>query len=370
VNEVRRLICLILAAALWFPSLHACFEEDPALVREGLARARLCRWRYGADSSALRRANPEWDLMERLFTVLAFANLSLREEPTEYLPVIDSIIDDTLARERAYGPRHFLLGYANRAPFLDPTGRSMFVEGEIAMMLAARATVRRDLAHEAELRVRMERIAGQIERGPALLAESYPDEVWLFCNTVALAALRLGDRVLGTNHDDLIARWLESAKAHLVHPTTGLLISETTYDGRVQDGPEGSTIWLVADMLLVIDPDFADDQYTRAKRELAGGALGFAWAREWPASWEGPEDVDSGPTIPLLEANAGASGLAIVGASAFHDDEFRDGLITSLGIGAFPVSNWDGELRFAAGNDLADAVILYALSHGPLWGTP
>lgn len=307
--------------------------------------------------------------MARTFSVLAFANLALRGDADEYLEVIDTIIDDTLRLEREHGPRYFLLGYADRAPFRDPGGRSMFVDGEVAMMLAARATVKADPAREALLRERLELIAAQIERSPALLAESYPDEVWLFCNTVALAALRLGDHALGTDHSDLIARWLASAKANLIDQKTGLLVSETTYDGTVQDGPEGSTIWLVADMLRVIDPAFAADQYARAKRELAGGALGFAWASEWPASWQGPEDVDSGPTIPLLNANAGASGLAIVGASAFDDTEFQAGLIASLGIGAFPVSNWDGELRFAAGNDLADAVILYALSHGPLWET-
>jgi hypothetical protein len=366
---VRRIICLVLAAAIWFPSLHACFEEDPVAVRDGLAKAQLAKWQVGRDSEALRRANPEWDLMARTFTVLAFANLALAGDADEYLPVIDTIIDDTLHLEQEHGPRHFLLGDVNRAPFRDPEGRSLFVDGEVAMMLAARATVKRDPAREAMLRERMDLVAAQIERGPALLGESYPDEVWVFCNTVALAALRLGDRVLGTDHDDLIARWLISAKSRLVDGTTGLLVSETTYDGLVQDGPEGSTIWLVADMLQVIDPAFAAEQYARAKRELAGGALGFAWASEWPASWHGPEDVDSGPTIPLLNANAGASGLAIVGAASFHDEEYQAGLIASLGIGAFPISNWDGELRFAAGNDLADAVILYALSHGPLWGT-
>jgi len=366
---VRRIICLILAAAIWFPSLHACFDEDPDALREGLTRAQLCRWRGPLDSEALRRANPEWDLMARTFSVLAFANLALRDDADEYLAVIDTIIDDTLRLERAHGQRYFLLGYVDRAPFRDRAGRSLFVDGELALMVAARMAVKPDPARAAWLRERLDLIAAQIERGPALLAESYPDEVWLFCNTVALAALRLGDRALGTDHSDLIARWLISAKSRLVDRRTGLLVSETTYDGTVQDGPEGSTIWLVADMLQVIDPAFAADQYARAKHELAGGALGFAWASEWPASWQGPEDVDSGPTIPLLNANAGASGLAIVGAAAFDDAEFQAGLIASLGIGAFPVSNGDGELHFAAGNDLADAVILYALSHGPLWET-
>ena len=78
------------------------------------------------------------------------------------------------------------------------------------------------------------------------------------------------------------------------------------------------------------------------------------------------DDVDSGPTIPLVDANAGSSGLALLGAAAFDDDVFLDGLITSLGFAAFPARDGSG-LRYAAGNHLADAVLLYSLAEGPLW---
>ena len=53
-----------------------------------------------------------------------------------------------------------------------------------------------------------------------------------------------------------------------------------------------------AHMLRAVDPVFAEDQYRRAKKELARTILGFGYAREWPASHRGPEDVDSGPVIP------------------------------------------------------------------------
>ena len=124
--------------------------------------------------------------------------------------------------------------------------------------------------------------------------------------------------------------------------------------------PHAATIYNVAQCFR------ATGQYARARAHLGGGALGFAWAREWPASWPGPDDVDSGPTIPLLGANAGASGLALVGAAAFGDRAYLDDLLASLMIGGFPIES-DGALRFAAGNQLADAVIAYALSTGPLW---
>lgn len=366
----RTLLLLAVAAAAWLPALHLFFRPDDPRALAPLLAARqrhLALQGGGAERALLRRVNPEWDLMGRTFTALSFANLALREpgRRAEHLEVVDAVVDGLL-RDEQRASDEFLLPYVHRAPFRDARGRSLFVDGEIALVLAARQLVepRADLA--PHLRWRVDTIAGQLERAPILAAESYPDEGWTFCNTIALAALRLSDRVDGRDHSRLIDGWLASARAHLVEPRTGLLASSFSFDGQVQQGPEGSTLWLAAHMLELVDRDFARDQYQRARRELVGEALGFAWAAEWPASAVREDDIDSGPTIPLVNANAGSSGLALVGAGAFGDDALLTGLVTSLGFAAFPVRDATG-LRFAAGNQLADAVLLYALVEGPLW---
>ncbi|MDZ4198401.1 MAG: hypothetical protein U1E27_03855, partial [Kiritimatiellia bacterium] len=92
----------------------------------------------------------------------------------------------------------------------------------------------------------------------------------------------------------------------------------------------------------------------------------FGYAREWPDSWIGPADVDSGPIVPLLEISAGSSGLAILGAAAFEDTRYLRKLLTSLRYGGFPERK-AGRLRFHASNPVGDAVLLYALVQGPLW---
>jgi len=139
-----------------------------------------------------------------------------------------------------------------------------------------------------------------------------------------------------------------------------------TSDGRHLDGPEGSSIWFAAHNLLLVDEVFAEDQYWRAREALGRGVLGFGYAREWPASWGGPADVDSGPIVPVLGASAGSSGLALVGAGAFSDRRFQDALLSSLNLAAFPTRSGDA-LAYQAGNQVADAVFLYALVQGPLW---
>jgi hypothetical protein len=99
---------------------------------------------------------------------------------------------------------------------------------------------------------------------------------------------------------------------------------------------------------------------------LGGNVLGFGYAREWPGSWVGPMDVDSGPIVPVLEISAGSSGMALVGASAFGDRAYLAALLTSLNFGGFPIEE-DGQLRYAASNQVGDAVMLYAMVLGPVW---
>lgn len=367
---VTKVVVFCLATAVWVPAVHLLFRPPPrAELVDGLARRQrtLALADETPERALLRRMNPEWDLMSRTFGVLAFTNLALSQPARRaaHLEAADALITQTL-RDEQHGHLWFLLPYGRREPFGDPAQRSLFVDGEVALMLAARQLVEPRADFAGPLRERVDEVTRQLEQAPLHFAESYPDEGWTFCNTIGLAALRLSDRVDGRSHDDLIDRWLASAKAHLVEPKTGLLRSSFRHGGAPLDGPEGSTLWLAAHMLQVVDAPFAAEQYRRARKELGHLAFGFGWAAEWPKALQNVDDVDSGPTIPLVEANAGSSGLALLGAAAFDDDAFLDGLVTSLGFAAFPVRDASG-LRYAAGNHLADAVLLYSLVEGPLW---
>jgi hypothetical protein len=372
-----KILALVLAACLWLPILQLFFRPAARADAPGgtsrlaaaLVEHQAALWLDGArPTSNLMAANPEWALMHRMFDVLAFANVALAEpaRAPRMLRAIDTIVDGALAIEAARGQAHYLLPYVRDGHFRDPSGRSLFVDGELALMLAARAQVAPDPRHRAELDLRVARVIAQLEGAPALLAESYPDEGWTFCNVVALVAIRLHDGLGGVDHRALVARWIASARVHLIEPTTGLLASSFDFHGRPQEGPEGSTIWLVASFLKALDPAFAADQYARAHRQLERHLLGFAWATEWPAALPHHDDIDSGPSVPLVDANAGSSGLALVAAGAFGDTAFLHGLVASLELAAFPVDATDGR-HYAAGNDLADAVAAYALVQGPLF---
>ncbi|MBL7222370.1 MAG: hypothetical protein ISS72_00825 [Candidatus Brocadiae bacterium] len=374
-------LALALAAAVWLPTLSLLFHRDPVPylgTGEAAPRARAMALRHvrmwtdpalrEREIAAMRRSNAEWDFMGRTFLVLGLAEMALRDPDAQddHLAVIDAILDETLRLERKHGHVHFLMPYARGRPFVVRPTRSLFVDGEIALMLAARRLVAEKPPYKPLLGERVRIMVERMQRSPVLCAESYPDECWTFCNAVALAAIRLADVLDGSDHAPFLTQWVATAKAKLVHQETGLLVSSFTQRGATMDGPEGTSLWLVAHCLTLIDPDFAADQYARARRELGRHVLGFGYSREWPRSWRGPMDIDSGPVVPVLEASASASGLAMVAARSFGDTEYFGALLASLEFAGLPIER-DGARRYAASNAVGDAVVLYAMVLGPLW---
>ena len=254
-------VSLIAATAIWLPCLHFVYwrpipppkeESEVEPLASRLAAQQLYLW-TDAESrpwelAKMRSSNAEWDFMGRSFLVWALANRSLRhpEQKTACLEVMDRIIEETLKTEQERGMFHFLMPYARNRPFVMQPPRSLFLDGEIAMMLASRRLVATKESYREPLRQRVEEMVRRMEAGPVLCAESCPDECWMFCNSAA-------------------------------------------------------------------------DQYRRARKELGRELLGFGYAREWPVSWVGQEDVDSGPVVPVLGVSAGSSGLAFLGARAFDD---------------------------------------------------
>ena len=78
-------------------------------------------------------------------------------------------------------------------------------------------------------------------------------------------------------------------------------------------------------------------------------------------------DVDSGIVVPLLDASPGASGLALLGAAAFEDEDTRDALLRSMELAAVPTEGPGGARWYAAAGRIGNAVAAYAFHFGPLW---
>jgi len=375
------LAALTVAALIWLPCLHFVFTRPVSQFRQEqglspkarqLAARHLQLWTEPAlretELNKMRISNAEWDFMGRSYLVWSLANMALRDPASKplYLRTMDQIIDETLRLEKQEGMYFFLMPYAKDGSYVMQPPHSLFLDGEIALMLASRRVVDEKPEYKPLLTERVNAIVARFQKNPRMLLESYPDECWMFDHCVALDAIKTADYLDGTDHSELIRDWIAMAKQKLVDPKSGLLISSFTTHGAPLAGPEGSSIWMVAHSLQLLDEDFARDQYQRARKELGAVTLGFGYAHEWPESWKGEANIDSGPIIPVFDISAGSSGMAFIGASSFGDDKFLTSLAATLDFAGFP-SRTGGRLKYCASNQVGDAALLYATALGPLW---
>jgi hypothetical protein len=375
------LAALVVAVIFWLPCLHLLFARPLSEFRQDsglspktrqLAARHLQLWTDTAlrqqELEKMRASNAEWDFMGRSYLVWSLANMALRDPASKplYLQTMDQIIDETLRLEKQEGLYFFLMPYAKERHYLAQPAHSLFLDGEIALMLAARRVVEEKPEYKLLLTERVNAVVERFQKSPRMLLESYPDECWMFDHCIALDAIKMADYLDGSDHSALIRDWIVMAQRKLVDSQSGLLISSFNTDGTMLDGPEGSSIWMVAHSLQLLDEDFARDQYQRARKELGEITLGFGYAHEWPKSCKGHADVDSGPIIPGFEISAGSSGMAFIGASSFGDDRFLVSLAATLDFAGFPART-HGRLKYCASNQVGDAALLYAATLGPLW---
>ena len=134
----------------------------------------------------MRGSNAEWDFMGRSFLVWALANIGLRDaaQKPACLETMDRIIGETLKLEREYGMYHFLMSYAKSSAYQAQPARSLFVDGEIALMLVARRSLEEKAEFKPLLAERLKWIAEGLRERRVL--ESYPNECWTFDHAVAL----------------------------------------------------------------------------------------------------------------------------------------------------------------------------------------
>jgi hypothetical protein len=375
------LAALVVAAVIWLLCLHLVFTRPLSDFRQNqglspkarqLAARHLQLWTDPSlreqELKRMRASNAEWDFMGRSYLVWSLANMALRDPASKplYLRTMDQVIDETLRLEKQEGMYFFLMPYARDRHYLVQPAHSLFLDGEIALMLASRRVVEEKPEYKSLLTERVNAIVERFQKNPRMLLESYPDECWMFDHCVALDAIRMADYLDGSNHSALIRDWIAMAKQKLIHRESGLLISSFMADGTPLAGPEGSSIWMVTHCLQLLDEDFARDQYRRARKELGEITLGFGYAHEWPESWKGEANIDSGPIIPGFEISAGSSGMAFIGASTFDDGIFLRSLAATLDFAGFP-SRSHGRLKYCASNQVGDAALLYAATLGPLW---
>ncbi|MFE3328204.1 hypothetical protein [Streptomyces sp. NPDC059176] len=147
---------------------------------------------------------------------------------------------------------------------------------------------------------------------------AYPGQAWPVDSTVAMASLRLHDKLLAPHFAGTVDRWVRAVRDRL-DPRTGLLphrVDPAT--GAPTEVARATSQSVIQRFLVDVDPAFAGEQYLRFRDRYVAFPLGLGPAvREYPDGTDGPADVDSGP-LPL-GVSASAS-VVTAGAAQVHGD--------------------------------------------------
>src|SRR5437763_13139956 len=136
----------------------------------------------------MRARKAEWDFRERSFLVWSLANIVLREPSSKQvcLQTMDRIIEETIRLEKQEGIYFFLMSYAKASPYVLQPPHSLFLDGEIALMLASRRVLEEKADCQPLLAERVKVMEERFKQSPYLALESYPNECWTFDHAVAL----------------------------------------------------------------------------------------------------------------------------------------------------------------------------------------
>lgn len=207
-------------------------------------------------------------------------------------------------------------------------------------------------------------LAAAFDAAPTPYLAAYPGQAWPVDSTVAVASLRLHDKLLPPRYAGTVGRWLAGARQRL-DPATGLLPHTVDpVSGAPTSVARGTSQSIIQRFLVDVDPAFARSQYLRFRSLFVVRPLRLGPAvREYPVGTDGPADVDSGP-LPL---GVSLSATAVtLGAAAVQGDARLAGALANYGeLVGVPVSTpWSK--RYAVGVlPIGDAFLAWSKTARP-----
>ncbi len=302
---------------------------------------------------------PEGYFFTHVLYGLAWVNVGLRDDSMQ-----------ALALSEARWALSKLDSSAGRSVFsetLDPpygvfyVGWSNWLRGGILKLQSPES---RNPVETETFQTELATLAAAFDRSESPFLAAYPRQSWPVDSTVAMAALRLHDRLFAPRFADTVDRWLEQARQRL-DPVTGLLphrVDDQTGDQR--EGARGSSQSIIQRFLPEIDPTWASQQYARFREQLVTNVLGIPGVREYPPSVEGQGDVDSGPLVFGISFSAAA--VTAAAAQVQGDTPLAESLLNTGEALGMPLEV-GGQKRYALGVlPVGDAFLAWAKSD-QLW---
>ncbi|BCJ60337.1 hypothetical protein Jiend_37590 [Micromonospora endophytica] len=315
-------VAVVGAVRLVAPASAGPDGEPPGVRRQ------LTFLRAALDDGAGERAQglfPEGYFFSHALYGLAWVELGLRAPAGE--------------REQAVAQARWALGRlespAGRAPFsetLTPEygvfyqGWTNWLRGGVLSLQPAQDRDAGELARFVDSAVGL---GAAFDAAGSPYLEAYPGQAWPVDSTVAVASLRLHDRLLAPRFEGTIARWLEGVRQRL-DPATGLLPHRVDpVTGAPDEVARGTSQSIINRFLPEIDPVFAGEQYRIFRDRFVVSPLWLGPAvLEYRSGTQGSADVDSGP-LPLGVSLSAT--VVTLGAAQVHGDAPLAGALANYG---------------------------------------
>lgn len=311
------LLFLFLGMTVESSAQNPLFPKDKQLQKRINYLQRVPAEPLDEDSDIMKigEESAEWMLFSVSFSTFALTNIALQdssfkaEAVTSIEHAINKALDPKISEQ--YGIKKSLLD-------ADSIGNhSVLYHGHLNLMLGCY----RLLSDDPQFNALNDSISHSLYRRYMSTKyrqlESYPHQIWIPDNSVAIASLKMHSQNAGSNLDEACEKWLSYVKSHYIEPETKVLYSTVLPGtGSAYEEPRGSMLgWSIA-FISKFDKEFAIELYENYKGKFSKRRLGFRMFkerhRENKTNLMG--DIDSGPIIwgYSIPASAFALGGAII----------------------------------------------------------
>ena len=298
----------------------------------------------------------EWALVSLSMTALAVAGLAQQfpDAAGTSRDDLERIIDRALSSELSqFDTQRW------QEPALSTLGSArghMGYLGHLALILAVRETSFPGGPHRALLAKLALALTRKMEHGPCGLAETYPGELYVPDNAVALAAVALAARAGVTAQ--AAPALLQRLRGRYAEPTSGLLPFRVSPSCQALDHDRASgAAWNLL-YLGLVDEAYVQNSYRVLCERFLDRPLPGLWGvRGWPRGVSRAGDVDSGP-LPLGLSPA-ATGFAIASARRLSDTWTLQRLLDTAELAGFSLE-LGGRRRYLLAPLVGDAILLAA----------
>ena len=360
------ILTLILAKVIWViyetSRQGSLVKEQTEIVR----RANYLISKVATSPKQLMDAMPrqipsqfqgEWAIYSCSMTCKALANIAALYPQNVYKEQIARIISIAMSVEiRGYDAERW-----DEDPFkgLDGNVSHLSYYSHLAWMIGEYKLLYNDNQFDALYHSLCEAMYRQIGNSPILNIPTYPfEQIYIPDMLVAIVALNIYSKIYHGKYQDLVQKWINTAKREWMDQETGLLASLMSTGGTISPMIKGSYSALNCYYLSLIDTDFAKQQFQILKKYFKQTLPLIVGVKEYHSGkCLFGLDIDAGPIVFGLSPSG--TGFAIGTATMCNDSKFRKQLLRTAEIAGCTVS-YNGKSHYLLANValVGEAIIL------------